>query len=155
MERYARRHGDDRRYSLLIPAVLLASQERQRAISDLFVSLGWFDLTGVRLLEVGCGTDGNLLELLRFGFRPQHLQGIELLPARVDQARRSLPGAVRIISGDAAGAAAAAVADASQVVIYQATVFSSLLDVEFQNRLADTMWRWVRREEAYCGTTSR
>jgi hypothetical protein len=28
--------------------------------------------------------------------------------------------------------------------VYQATVFSSLLDDEFQQRLASTMWRWVR-----------
>src|ERR1700680_3940243 len=59
--RYARRHGDDRRYSPLNPAVLLATQERQRAIADLFVSLGWLDLGSVRLVEVGCGSGGDVL----------------------------------------------------------------------------------------------
>ena len=82
----AGRHTDEvappsgaRRYSLLVPAALLATQERQRAIADLFVRVGWFDLAKVRLLEVGCGTGNNLLEFLQFGFKPEHLQGIELL----------------------------------------------------------------------------
>jgi SAM-dependent methyltransferase len=142
--RYARRQDDERRYSPLDPAVLLANQERQRAIADLLLSLGWSDLKGLRLLEVGCGTGCNLLEFLRFGFRPEHLQGIELLSPSVERARNELPPAVRITLGDAAGEAAAAVPEASQDIVYQATVFSSLLNDRFQERLADAMWRWVR-----------
>jgi len=74
--RYARRHDDEQRYTLLSPAALLAVQERQRALADLFVSIGYRDLASVHLVEVGCGTGSNLLELLRFGFRPERLQGI-------------------------------------------------------------------------------
>lgn len=141
--RYARRQEDDWRYSPLNPGVLLATQERLRAIAALFVSLGWLDLTGLRLLEVGCGTGCNLLEFLRFGFRPEHLQGIELLASSVERARRELPGSVRIALGDAV-AAASSVPAASQDIVYQSTVFSSLLDDGFQQRLADTMWQWLR-----------
>ncbi len=128
----------------LNPAVLLATQERQRAIADLFVRLGWLDLAGVRLLEVGCGTGCNLLDFLRLGFKPEHLQGIELLTASVERARRDLPVSVRITLGDAAGAAGSFVPEASQDIVYQSTVFTSLLDDEFQQRLADRMWRWLR-----------
>jgi SAM-dependent methyltransferase len=142
--RYARRHSDSQRYSLLNRAVLLANQERQRAIADVFVGIGWLDLEKVRLLEVGCGTGRNLLELLRFGFAPQHLQGIELLTASVEQARCVLPVSVRITLGDAAGEAASFIPAASQDVVYQSTVFSSLLDNAFQQRLAHTMWSLVR-----------
>lgn len=39
-ERYGRRHDDNHRYSPLDPAVLLATQERQGAIADLFLNLG-------------------------------------------------------------------------------------------------------------------
>jgi SAM-dependent methyltransferase len=143
-DRYARRHGDALRYSLLNAAVLLATQERQRAIANLLVSVGQGNVTGVRLVEVGCGTGANLLEFLRLGFRPEHLQGIELLTSSAEQARTVLPVSLRIIVGDAAGAAAAAVPDASQDIVYQSTVFSSLLDDAFQHRLAGAMWRWVR-----------
>jgi SAM-dependent methyltransferase len=142
--RYARRRGDERRYSLLVPAALLATQERQRAIADLFVDLGRFDLSRVQLLEVGCGTGNNLLEFLQFGFRPEHLQGVELLATPAERARRNLPSSVRITLGDAAGPAAACIPDATQDIVYQSTVFSSLLDDAFQKRLADRMWRWLR-----------
>jgi SAM-dependent methyltransferase len=142
--RYARRHDDNRRYSPIDPAALLSTQERQRAIAALFLSLGWSDLEGLRLLEVGCGTGCNLLEFIRFGFRPDHLQGIELLTASVDRARTELPVSVRITLGDATGEAASAVPELSQDIVYQSTVFSSLLDDEFQQRLADRMWQWLR-----------
>jgi SAM-dependent methyltransferase len=143
-ERYARRQGDDRRYSLLRPAVLIATHERQRALADLLVDVGLSDLSAVRLLEVGCGSGSNLLELLRFGFAPEHLRGIELLPASFERARHSLPQATHLTLGDATGEAGAEVADESQDVVYQSTVFSSLLDDAFQQRLADRMWRWLR-----------
>jgi SAM-dependent methyltransferase len=141
-ERYARRQGDAQRYSLLNDAALLATQERQRAQARLFARLG-LDLTAVRLLEVGCGTGSNLLDFLRLGFAPEHLQGIELLSASAERARTVLPGSVRIMVGDAA-AAADLVPPASQDIVFQATVFSSLLDDGFQQRLADMMWKWVR-----------
>ncbi len=142
--RYARRPPEVWRYSPLNPAVLLATQERQRATADLFVGLGWVDLSELHLLEVGCGTGCNLLEFLRLGFKPEHLQGIELLAAGVERARKDLPPSVRIALGDAAGAESSFVPEASQDIVYQSTVFSSLLDDRFQQRLADTMWKWLR-----------
>jgi SAM-dependent methyltransferase len=142
--RYARRQRDDTRYNLLTPAVLRAVQERQRAMVRLFAAAGMTNLSSARVLEVGCGTGANLLELLRFGVRPEHLQGIDLLPASVEQARRVLPDAVRVSVGDAADPDPSMAAPESQDIVYQATVFSSLLDDRFQQRLADAMWRCVR-----------
>jgi SAM-dependent methyltransferase len=141
-ERYARRSAQDMRYSLLDPAALLMVQERQRLIAGLFARLGWHDLANRRLLEVGCGTGVNLLEFLRLGFSPEYLQGIELLESRAKHARTVLPASLRIDVGDAA--TIDVVEPESQDVVYQATVFSSLLDDDFQQRLADAMWRLVR-----------
>jgi SAM-dependent methyltransferase len=143
-DRYARRDGDAHRYSLLNPEALLRAQERQRAIADLLVSVGFRDLSAVRLLEIGCGTGANLLEFLRFGFAPEHLQGIELLTSHVERARRVLPVGVRILHGNAADIDPATIAPESQDIVYQATVFSSLLDAGFEQRLADVMWSCVR-----------
>ena len=147
-ERYARRGSTDR-YSALRPEVWQTLQERQRALLHLLASHGLTDLSGLRLLEVGCGTGGNLLELLRLGFAPQHLTGIELLPDRLAQARHVLPAATVLIAGDATAVAttaatAAAIAPASQDFVLQSTVFSSLLDDAFQQRLADAMWAWLK-----------
>jgi SAM-dependent methyltransferase len=141
--RYARRAGTDR-YSLLRPDVWQALQERQRAMLGLFARLGFDDLASLRLLEVGCGAGGNLLELLRLGFAPAHLGGVELLAERVALARAVLPPAVRLIEGDAAALPPAQIEAASQHIVFVSTVFSSLLDDAFQQRLAAALWAWVR-----------
>jgi SAM-dependent methyltransferase len=141
--RYARRAPNHWRYSLLNPSALLPAQERQRRITDLLVRLGWTDVSGVRLSEVGCGGGANLLELLRIGFAPENLHGIELLESRAEQARRILPEAVRITTGDAS-VVDWGIPTESLDIAFQSTVFSSLLDDEFQHRLAATRWRFVR-----------
>jgi SAM-dependent methyltransferase len=139
-QRYARRDGHDR-YSMLRPEVWLSVQERQRAMLQLFRRHGLTDLPSLRLLEVGCGAGDNLLELIRTGFAPARVQGAELLPARLQQARERLPAAVTLHGGDAS---TLPLAPASLDIVFQSTVFSSLLDDAFQQRLADAMWRWVR-----------
>ena len=106
----------------------------------LFVRLGLTDLASLRVLEVGCGAGGNLLELLRMGFAPQHLAGAELRPDRLAQARAVLPPAVTLRGGDAS---VLDIAPSSVDIVLQSTVFSSLLDDGFQQRLAAAMWRWV------------
>lgn len=141
-ERYARRVPQDPRYSLLNPAALLAVQERQRELLRLFKRLGWSDLSIRTCLEVGCGTGSNLLELIWMGFAPEHLAGIELLPERHAAARDRLPAAVQLTLGDATQRA---IVPESADIVMQATVFSSLLDDAFQQRLADVMWRAAKR----------
>ncbi|CAN7404258.1 MULTISPECIES: class I SAM-dependent methyltransferase [unclassified Variovorax] len=140
-ERYDRRAAHDLRYSLLNPAALHMHQERQRAMVRLFARIGMTELHRIDLVEVGSGDGGNLLELLRMGCAPDRLSGIELLPERHAAARARLPAAVRLSSGDAA---VASIEPASCDVVFVSTVFSSLLDDAFQQRLADAMWRWVK-----------
>jgi SAM-dependent methyltransferase len=138
--RYARRMLSDR-YSMLRHDVWQTVQERQRAMLRLFVRFGFTDLSALRLLEVGCGGGGNLQELLRLGFAPANLVGAELLPERLAQARAALPASVALFEGDATRLD---LAPASFDIVFVSTVFSSLLDDAFQQRLADTMWRWVK-----------
>jgi SAM-dependent methyltransferase len=140
-ERYARRGGAADRYSPLRPEVWQWMHERQRALLRGLSQRGLTDLAAVRLAEVGCGSGGNLLELLRLGFAPEHLLGIELLPERHAAARRVLPGGTRVWLGDAVQAP---VEPASLDIVLQSTVFSSLLDDAFQHRLADRMWHWLK-----------
>jgi len=141
--RYARREargdGGDR-YSLLRPEVWCMWQERQRALLRLLSQrpgrpADW------RATEVGCGLGGNLQDLLRLGLLPAHLTGIELLPDRLAAGRAALPAGVRLLEGDAP---TADVAPASQDLVLQSTVFSSILDDELQQRLAAAMWAWLK-----------
>ncbi|MDP2007322.1 MAG: class I SAM-dependent methyltransferase, partial [Rubrivivax sp.] len=116
-------------------------QERQRAMLRGFVARGCSSLAGLHVTEVGCGSGGNLLELLRLGATPAQLTGLELLPERHAAACQALPAAATVWLGDATQAPIVA---ESQDVVLQSTVFSSLLDDAFQQRLADTMWSWLK-----------
>ena len=138
--RYARRGSADR-YSPDRPDVRQLLQERRRAMLRLFARHGVQDCAALRLTEVGCGTGGNLLELLRLGFAPAHLTGIELLAERFAAAREALPDAVQLHLGDAAALDLGA---GTQDIVFASTVFSSLLDPSFQQRLAAAIWRWVQ-----------
>lgn len=142
-QRYARRSSGDL-YSPLRPEVWQGLQERQRAILRGFTARGCTDLGGLHITEVGCGAGGNLLELLRLGAEPAHLTGLELLPERHARARHVLPAAATLWLGDATAVPADVLAPASQDVVLQSTVFSSLLDDGFQQRLARQMWAWLK-----------
>lgn len=137
--RYARR-GAPARYDFLQPDVWRAVQERQREMLALFARAGWTGCADKRAVEVGCGAGGNLLELLRLGFLPERLQGIELLPERAAHARHVLPATLRVIEADAAQAD---IAPGSQDLVLQFTVFSSLLDPATRRAMAAAMWRWL------------
>ncbi|MEF7614745.1 class I SAM-dependent methyltransferase [Aquincola sp. MAHUQ-54] len=139
-ERYARR-GDAGRYSPLKPDVACTLQERQRAMLALWAAAGWHELGSRRIVEVGSGAGGNLLELLRLGAAPERLTGIELLPERHAQARQLLPPSLTLLQ---ANAIEAPIAPGSQDMVLQSTVFSSLLDPAARSALADAMWRWLQ-----------
>lgn len=141
VQRYARRLRVDGRYSMLKSDVWHTVHERQRAMIALFLAIGWFDLERRRLIEVGSGSGGNLLELLRLGFDPSNLRGVELLPERHAQARRLLPEAIALHLGDAMKLP---VDTESHDAVLLSTVFSSILDDVFQQQLADTLWDWVK-----------
>ena len=141
--RYARRDSsaDAQRYSLYANAAALqAQQERLQAMARLWRAHGWPSLAGRPMVEVGCGSGGNLHDLVRLGAEPQRLQGLELLTERAAQARATLPAALAIHAGDAASAT---IAPGSQQAVLAFTLFSSLLDAEFRTALAQQMWQWV------------
>ena len=141
IERYARRTVGNR-YSMLRPEVWLGIQERQRAMLRLFQrDLSWQNMTDKTLLEVGCGSGGNLLDFLRFGFLPENLSGSELLEERVRAARHSLPTATAVYAGDST---TTDIAHDSRDIVFQSVVFSSLLDDDFQQALANQMWQWTK-----------
>ena len=143
VERYARRRQLGL-YSILRPEVIRGTQEWQCALLDMLRTRGGctdVDLKRLKLVDVGCGYGGHLLDFLRFGFLPENLTGIELLAERLEGARGKLPAAITLHHGDAS---TANLPDGSQDFVFQSVVFSSLLDDGFQRELADRMWRWVR-----------
>lgn len=140
IERYSRRR-ESGLYSMTRPEVLLSFQERQRQIVSVLRRYLPCPFNEARLLEVGCGSGGNLLELIQLGFEPANLAGSELLSDRVATARHRLPTATKVVEGDATRMD---FEPSSFDVVFVSVVFSSLLDSDFQRELADRMWSWVR-----------
>ena len=139
--RYALRHDYEANWSALDPAQYLPIQEKERAMLRLFTRVGLVPLARRRVLEVGCGSGDDLLNLIRIGVDPDNIVGYELLEERAEAARHRLPDAVRI---ECADASTADVPDAWFDIVMASTVFTSLLDDGFQQRLADRMWAAVR-----------
>lgn len=142
-DRYARRASgvDPWRYDPLNPAVYMGVQERERALIRLLTRARLAPLAERTALEIGCGAGGNLLQLMLLGFRPENLCANELLPERFELARSRLPASVRLFPGDATLLELPA---GSFDVVLQSTVFTSILDPAFQEKLARRMWTWVR-----------
>jgi hypothetical protein len=69
----------------------MAMQERQRAMLTLFARRGFADLGSLRLVEVGSGGGGNLLELLQLGFRPEHLAASSCCPSVTQRRGHACP----------------------------------------------------------------
>ncbi len=142
-ERYQRRtnlHEADL-YNRLLPSVYMSQQEKDRALIKLIVKADLLPVDQKRVLEVGCGSGGNLLKLIELGFNPENLVANELLEERVQIARKRLPQVVPIIPGDATEID---LPPESFDIVLQSTVFTSLLDNDFQQKLADTMWQLTK-----------
>jgi len=120
---------------------MMTYQEKNRAMVRCFRKVGLLPLHQKRLLEIGCGHGRNLLLFLELGFRPENLVGNELLPDRLAAARHILPEAVQLLGGDARYLN---LPPASFDVVFQSTVFTSILDSDFQRELAHRMWGLVK-----------
>jgi SAM-dependent methyltransferase len=140
---YARREGDEVRYSWFSPGHLFMLQERERRILKLLKEHGFGTLKTKRILEIGCGTGYWLREFIKWGAKPENICGIDLLPGLVTEAKQSCPPAVQIQCGSAAKLG---FSDATFDLVLQSTVFTSILDGEMKRRIASEMIRVVKNE---------
>ena len=143
-ERYERRKRDPRPlYHPLDPSTYMRVQEKERKLIRLLVSCGLTPLRDKRVLDVGCGSGGDLLQLVRLGFDPHKLVGCDLLEERADAARHRLPAACSVLTGDAS---TLSFEEESFDIVMQSTVFTSLLDIDYQQQLADRMWQLTNED---------
>ncbi len=118
-----------------------AASEKQRALIQCIRWAGLPPVADKRVLEVGCGSGANLLHLLLLGFRPENLVANELLEERAREARHRLPSGTKVVVGDASELD---LGDRTFHVVMQSTVFTSILDDAFQEKLANRMWDMVK-----------
>jgi SAM-dependent methyltransferase len=142
-ERYARRKNIPRSVYDPLRAVNVAfRQEKLRHVATLL--LGWLageQLSEKTILEIGCGNGSNLLELMLLGASPELITANELLELRLLDARSRLPPSVTILGGNALDLP---IAENTFDLVLQSTVFSSILDSDFQKQLAVHMMQMLR-----------
>lgn len=137
---YARRQ-EHARYSWFSPGHLFIAQERERRCLALLKRHGFADLPTKHILEVGCGTGGWLREFIKWGARPEHITGIDLLADRVAEAQHLCPAAVQIHCGSATQLP---FPDATFDLVLQSTVFTSVLDPSVKHQIASEMLRVLK-----------
>ncbi len=140
--RRAQRLANSDLYSPFNPAHLFMIQQRQRATLQLLRRYGMYPLNGKRILEVGCGSGGVLVEFLSYGAEPHLLHGVDLLPDRVQAAHRRLPH-ILLACADAQNLP---YPSASFDLVLQYTVFSSILDDGVKASIACEMLRVLKPE---------
>lgn len=116
-------------------------QNRYRDALYLLLKVGVRDISGLRILDVGCGDGRMLREFLQWGAQPENLAGIDLRQEPVDQALRLSPN----FDIRCASAIEIPWPDNSFDFVCQHTVFSSILDWEMKHKIAAEMLRVVRK----------
>jgi SAM-dependent methyltransferase len=139
-ERYARRSAMTDLYSVHRDEVFWRMQELDRVLLHTLQQAELTQFAELRLLEIGCGTGDNLLRFLRWGFHSHNILGNELLSERAARARERLPASTGVLVGDALDLEV----DVTFDIVHQSTVFSSILDDDFQVQLANKMWQLTR-----------
>ena len=114
--------------------------ERRRVMRTLLASHGLLPLGEREVLEVGCGSGHVLAGLQELGASPERLHGVDLLPGRVDEARRNHPG----LDIREANAERLPFADGSFDIVLLFVVFSSILDAAMQRNVAGECARVLR-----------
>jgi SAM-dependent methyltransferase len=91
------------------------------------------------ILEIGAGSGDNIIFFRRFGVPVRQIFANELLPERAELLKQWLPGE-NILLGDAANLDPNLKFD----IVFQSTVFTSILENDFRQRLAKRMWELTK-----------
>ncbi len=89
--RYTASGLSESKWSNRNPGNQAMQQERAVQTRHLLKRSGLFPLAKTRILDVGCGTGELLGAFLDWGAQPENLCGVDLLPERVETARRVFP----------------------------------------------------------------
>jgi len=98
-KKYYDRKGKDRNDLLRNPKVLFQTLAFDRSIISSFASINPNSQTE-KILDVGCGDGASTINLLKLGFSPSHIYGIDILEDRIAQAKIKFPN-MNWIYGDA------------------------------------------------------
>jgi ubiquinone/menaquinone biosynthesis C-methylase UbiE len=127
-------------YSLFNQAQLFAIQQRERGLLKLLKKHRYQDLTQAKILDLGCGSGNLMASLANYGAVPPNLAGVDLMPDRLQAAK---------ILNNRFGLALANAGELPFVdnyfsLIFQLTVFTSILDAQLKKQIAQGMLRILK-----------
>lgn len=129
-------------YSHFNPGSLFLKQQCERALLSLLLKHGMALLADKKILDLGCGTGGILGDFLKYGAEPENLYGVDILEDRVMKARHRYPN-FNLYHGDARELP---FEDNYFDIVYQFTVFTSILDRGIKVKAAQEMLRVVKED---------
>lgn len=113
-----------------------AAKERDEALNRL---LNPMDCSDKLILEVGAGHGGNVASLEAAGFKRKNIHLNELLPERIQNIRLHQSD-IRLFDGNFLNVNF----ESSYDIVFQSTVFTSVLDNDMRKRMADKMWSLLK-----------
>lgn len=128
------------RWSLANPGNRAILAERRGIFRALLQGAGFVPFGDRRALEVGSGTGGELAWLLELGATRDHLVGVDLLPDRVETARRLHPG-IEFRHGNAEHLD---LPEGAFDLVLAITIFSSILERSMAANVAAEIVRVMR-----------
>jgi ubiquinone/menaquinone biosynthesis C-methylase UbiE len=115
-------------------------QHREWEIVKMLKRAGIRTLQDKKILDVGCGDGRELINLIRYGAKPENLYGIDLIEDRIIEAKKLHPF-INFISGDAS---TLPYFNEYFDIVMQFTVFTSILDKNMKKKIAEEMIRVLK-----------
>lgn len=136
---YGARRGENRNDLLRNPEVLFQVLAAEASVVRALRSFQ-ADPATATVLDVGCGEGFSLLPLLRLGFVPSNLYGVDIRREEIAAARRRLP----MLHLECADATQLEFADNSFDIVQESTMFLQMTDDDLAGRIAAEMVRVVK-----------
>lgn len=155
IERVYRDYSHDRaaldRWNERNPGNQIIIRERWKVIKDRLISYGFWPLTDMRILEIGCGSGANLKVLAQLGALPRNLYGVDLLGWRITEAKKNYPE----FNFYNANAQSLDFPEGYFDLILSSTVFNSILDEDMACGVAREVVRVLKQKGAIVWYESR
>lgn len=135
-KQYYARTGAGRNDLRRNPGVLLQSLTLERSFILASRNIS-HDAGTAKPLDVGCGGGGDLFQLLRVGYKPENITGIDIQAERLESARHLYPN-IRFIAGDASRMD---FPSGEFDLVFESTMFATLSDDAVSSAIASEMLR--------------
>jgi len=135
-ESYYNKCGTDRNDLLKNPEVLLQTLAYDASMISALRSIR-LDPRVALVLDVGCGSGGSILNLLRLGFNPLNIFGLDILEERIREGLKIFPN-INLKRGDASKME---FLDNTFDLVFSSTMFVQITDDDLSEKIAAEMLR--------------